>query len=98
MYNRAYNPGREYEWDPEKAAANYEKHGIRFARAAEIFGDDKLYVEADSFPFEERFIAIGMDDTGIVLVVIFTWRGERIRIISARKADRQERRYYEGES
>jgi len=40
VYNRTYNPGREYEWDPEKAEANYEKHGIRFARAAEIFGDD----------------------------------------------------------
>jgi uncharacterized protein len=96
VYNRTYNAGREYEWDQEKARANHEKHGIRFARAIEIFADERLYVEEDTFPFEARFAAIGKDDSGVLLVVVFTWRAERIRVISAWKADQHERAFYEG--
>ncbi len=51
----------------------------------------------DTFPFEQRFVAIGSDALGRILVVVFTWREERVRIISARKADKQERQIYEGE-
>jgi uncharacterized protein len=97
VYNRTDNPEREYEWDPDKAQTNYEKHGIRFARAIEISEDDRLYVETDTFPFEERFMGIGKDDAGMLLVVVFVWRGERIRIISAWKGNTQEREFYEGE-
>ncbi len=98
VYNRTYNTRLEFEWDPEKAQANHEKHGIQFARATEIFGDERLYVEEDTFPFEQRFVGIGMDDSGTPLVVIFTWRGDRVRIISAWKASKQEREFYEGEA
>jgi hypothetical protein len=88
---------REYEWDWEKSQANYEKHGIRFSRAIEIFADDRLYMEPDTFPFEERFVCVGKDEAGILLVVVFTWRAERIRVISAWKANKQQRDAYEGE-
>lgn len=88
---------REYEWDWDKSQANYEKHGIRFARAIEVFDDDRLYVEPDTFPFEERFVGVGKDGFGILLVVVFTWRADHIRIISAWKANQQQRAAYEGE-
>jgi uncharacterized DUF497 family protein len=87
---------REYEWDWEKSQANYEKHGIKFSRAIEVFDDDKFYFEPDTFPFEERFAGVGKDGFGILLVVVFTWRRERIRIISAWKASQQQRDAYEG--
>lgn len=88
---------REYEWDWEKSRANYEKHGIKFSRAIEVFEDDRLYVEPDTFPFEQRYVGVGKDGLGILLVVVFNWRAERIRIISAWKANHQQRDAYEGE-
>jgi uncharacterized DUF497 family protein len=87
----------DYEWDPGKAAANLHKHGIRFADAVAVFSDEAALLIADTFTDEERFILLGSDAFGRLLVVVYTWRGEqRIRIISARKATRQERRQYEG--
>jgi uncharacterized DUF497 family protein len=88
---------REYEWDREKSEVNYGKHGIKFSRVIEVFEDVRLYVEPDTFPFEERFIGVGKDGAGVLLVVVFTWRAERIRIISAWKANKQQRDAYEGE-
>lgn len=85
----------EFEWDPGKAATNFRKHGVRFAEAATIFDDDALLTMADEHPDEERFVALGTGSLGRILVVLYTLRGERIRLISARKATRTERRQYE---
>lgn len=85
-----------YEWDPTKARTNLRKHGIDFADAATVFSDDSALTIPDEYPDEERFATIGMDALGRILVVVFTWRGQHIRIISARKAESHERRQYEG--
>ena len=85
----------EFEWDPNKAASNLRKHGVRFAEAATVFEDDAMLTMPDDEPDEERFVAIGIGSMGRVLVVVYTTRGDRIRIISARKATRQERSQYE---
>jgi len=87
----------EYEWDPNKAATNLQKHAISFADAVAVFSDTFALTMADDFADEERFVTLGMDAFGRFLVVVYTWRGEqRIRIISARKATRHERMQYEG--
>jgi uncharacterized protein len=87
----------DYEWDPEKAASNLRKHGVSFADAVAVFADEFALSIEDTFPDEERFIVLGLDAFGQLLIVVYTWRAEeRIRIISARKATRQERAQYEG--
>jgi uncharacterized DUF497 family protein len=86
----------EYEWDPRKAQANLQKHDVSFADAVAVFADEFAVTIADEFAEEERFVSIGMDAFGQILVVVYTWRGNTtIRIISARKATRHERRQYE---
>ena len=86
-----------YEWDPDKAASTLHKHGISFADAVTVLSDPVALTAPDDFADEERFITLGMDAFGRLLVVVYTWRGEqRIRIISARKATRHERVQYEG--
>jgi uncharacterized protein len=85
----------EFEWDPNKAAGNLRKHGVRFAEAATVFEDDAMLTMPDDNPEEPRFVAIGMGSLGRILVVIYTIRGDRVRIISARKATRQEQSQYE---
>ena len=85
-----------YQWDDEKAQSNYRKHGIEFADAVSALADDYAITIEDDYPDEERFVTIGTDAFRRVLVVVFTWRGESIRIISARKATPNERRQYEG--
>jgi uncharacterized DUF497 family protein len=90
-----------FEWDPSKATVNLRKHGISFDRAAVVFRDPEaisLYDRARS-PDEDRWITLGMDAHGHLLVVCHTWRdsGEgatRCRIISARKATRTEAKQY----
>lgn len=84
-----------YEWDTAKAGANRRKHGINFADAATVFSDEYALTIPDGHAMEDRYITLGMDALGRILVVVFTWRGEHIRIISARKADSHERRQYE---
>ncbi len=87
----------DYEWDPEKASSNLRKHGVSFADAVAVFADELALTIEDNYPDEERFVVLGVDAFGQLLVVVYTWRGEdRIRIISARKATRQERVQYEG--
>lgn len=83
------------QWDPDKAAANLKKHGIDFADAATVLSDDFALTLPDDDPNEERFVTLGMDALGRVLVVAYTWRDEEQRLISARKATRAERRQYE---
>jgi uncharacterized DUF497 family protein len=87
----------KFEWDPQKAAGNQRKHGVSFQEAASVFGDPLsiTYHDPDHSITEYRFITVGMSQFGRVLMVAHTDRGENIRIISARKTTRQERRYYE---
>lgn len=85
-----------YEWDNNKAQSNRQKHGIDFADAVSVFADDTAITILDNYPDEERFITIGIDALGRILVVSYTWRDRNIRLISARKATRQERQQYEG--
>jgi hypothetical protein len=84
-----------YEWDPHKATANLDKHAISFADAVALFSDEFALTIADDSADEERFVTIGQDAFGRILVVVYTWRGaDRIRIISARQATRRERKHY----
>ena len=85
----------EFEWDSEKAATNLKKHGVDFADAALTLYDPLALTILDENQQEERFITVGMDALGRILVVVYAWRGERIRIISARLATPRERRQYE---
>lgn len=86
----------DYEWDPAKAAANLKKHGVAFADAALSLEDPLgLTVPDPDASGEARFICLGADPTGRLLVTVFAPRGKRIRIISSRKASRAERRKYE---
>jgi uncharacterized protein len=88
----------EYEWDTNKAESNYQKHGIDFADAVSVFTDDLAITMLDEHPDDQRFVTIGMDALGRIIVVVYTWRGEScIRLISARKATRRERQQYEDE-
>lgn len=84
-----------YQWDRTKAAINLSKHGIDFADAVSVFSDDLAITTPDQRFDEERFITIGLDALGRLLVVVYIWRGQKIRLISARPATRQERRQYE---
>jgi len=83
------------EWDPEKATKNLRKHRIDFADAATVLDDDNALTIRDDDPDEDRFVTIGRDAIGRVLLVVYTWRDDEIRIISARKAEPRERRQYE---
>jgi len=96
VYICAYHIDLNYQWDKEKAKANLLKHGISFADAVTIFSDEAALTIEDDDPNEQRFVTIGMDALGRVLVVVYTWRGEEIRIVSARKATPRERTHYEG--
>jgi uncharacterized DUF497 family protein len=84
-----------YQWNRDKATANLRKHGIDFADAVSVFSDDLALTIPDERFDEERFVTIGLDGFGRILVVVYTLRGEAIRVISARKASRQERQQYE---
>jgi|ERR1700687_596832 uncharacterized DUF497 family protein len=85
----------DFEWDPNKAASNLRKHGVRFAEAVTVFEDDDMLTMADDETDEERLVALGIGSMGRILVVVYTTREDRIRIISVRKATRQERSQYE---
>ncbi|NEP14840.1 MAG: BrnT family toxin [Symploca sp. SIO2C1] len=84
-----------YQWNRDKAATNLRKHGIDFADAVSVFSDDLAITISDERFDEERFVTIGLDALGRVLVVVYTLRGDEIRLISARKATRQERQQFE---
>lgn len=83
------------EWDPQKAASNFRKHHVRFADALAVLEDERAVTIRDFETNEERWVTIGSDAPGRVLVVVYTLRAHRIRIISARRATRQERIQYE---
>jgi uncharacterized DUF497 family protein len=85
----------EFEWDPAKAALNLRKHGVRFAEAVTVFEDDARLTMPDDGSRKERFVAVGTGSMGRILVVVYTTRTDRLRIISARKATRLEQSQYE---
>ncbi len=86
----------DYEWDRAKAAANLKKHGVAFADAALTLEDPlgRTIRDPDASG-EDRFICLGADPNGRLLVTVFTTRAKTIRIISSRKASRAERVSYE---
>ena len=83
-------------FDPKKAAANFRKHGIRFSDAEFVLFDPMALTREDiEAEGEERFISIGADSTGRLLVVVYTYRGDEVSMISARLATAKERENYE---
>jgi uncharacterized DUF497 family protein len=89
-----------YEWDEKKAKQNLRKHRVPFDEAETVF-DDPLSItirDPDHSEAEERFIDIGQSDKGRILVVSYTERGLRTRLIMARLATRAERKKYEEEN
>ncbi|MFP4693704.1 MAG: BrnT family toxin [Halothece sp.] len=85
----------KYQWDNNKATTNLAKHGIDFADTVSVFSDDLAITIFDDRFDEERYITIGMDVLGRVLVVVYTLRQNKIRLISARKATRKEKQQYQ---
>jgi hypothetical protein len=87
----------EFEWNPDKATGNLEKHGVSFQEAVTVFNDPLsiTFPDPNHSIGESRYIIIGISRFGQLLIVAHTDRLERVRIISARKATRQEQRFYE---
>lgn len=87
----------EFEWDPRKAAENFRKHKVSFNEAVTVFGDflGATASDPDHSIEERRHITIGLSSRGRLLMVAHVERHERIRIISARKLTRTERKAYE---
>ncbi len=89
----------EFEWDDEKAKSNLKKHEVSFEEAATIFNDPEIATisDPDHSEDEERYVSIGKSVIMRLLAVIHTYRKERIRLISARKATKAEKEKYEDE-
>lgn len=85
----------QYEWDPEKSITNNQKHAILFSEAVTVFEDDYSLTIEDERQEEQRYVTVGMDSKGRILVVVYTFREQTIRIISARKATAREESEYE---
>ena len=85
----------EFEWDPEKALANLRKHGVSFKSAISVFLDEhRIERLDDSIGYDEyRFVTVGLVEE-FELAVVYTPRKDKLRIISARRADRYEREAY----
>ena len=85
-----------YEWDAAKAKANYAKHGVHFADATAVLEDEFALTMRDPYSQEEeRWITMGEDTLGRILVVVYAWRGDSVRLISARRASTREKKSYE---
>jgi hypothetical protein len=86
-----------FEWDAEKASTNLEKHGVSFEEAGSAFADPLSLTVPDPAHSEgeNRYVLLGMSAAGRMVVVAHTERQDRIRLISARKANRRERQDYE---
>ena len=85
-----------YEWDAAKAKANFAKHGVHFADAAVVLEDDFALTMRDPYSEEEeRWVTMGKDALGRILVVVYAWRGDSVRLISARRASAREKKNYE---
>lgn len=86
-----------FEWDARKAASNEAKHGVTFREAATVFSDPLSLTIPDPAhsEHEQRWIILGRSAGGKMLVVAHTERGDNLRLISARRASRRERKSYE---
>ncbi len=87
----------DFEWNPNKANDNEQKHGVTFFEACEVFDDDysSSVPDPDHSLVEYRYLIFGMSKGGKYLVVSYTERSERIRLISAREMTPHERQAYE---
>jgi uncharacterized protein len=86
----------KFQFDPAKAKSNLKKHNVSFADAEGVFYDPLAIHQEDEYAKEERWVAIGLSSAGEILVAIYTFRGDSIRLISARRATRREVQAYEG--
>ena len=87
----------QFEWDENKAKQNLSKHGVYFEEAKTIF-DDPLYIDfydPDHSDNEERYLIVGQSNRGRILILSYTERGNKIRLISAREVTPKERKAYE---
>ena len=83
-------------WDLEKAHSNIAKHGVAFSDAEPVLFDPYgITLEDERIDHEQRFVTIGLDAMGRILVVVYTYRNENIRLISTRQATKQEKKDYE---
>jgi uncharacterized protein len=89
-----------FGWDPNKAAINFRDHRVKFEDAVGVFSDDYAITITDdeSDPYEQRFVTLGLGIKGRLLVVVYTYRGENVRIISARRAEPHEQDEYEAQT
>jgi len=87
----------KFEWNSEKAEVNFKKHHVSFEEAMTVFNDESALtiVDEEHSLKEERFVNLGFSSKGRLIVVVFTERNDKIRIISLRKATRKEMEYYE---
>jgi uncharacterized DUF497 family protein len=93
---RAYTGSVSIEFDPKKDAANLKKHGVSLSEGDGVLNDPlALTLEDKSAEGEQRFVTVGMNVFGSLMVVVHTPSGENVRIISVRRADPKERRNYE---
>ena len=83
-------------WDQNKAEINFKKHKIRFSDAEMVLYDPfAMTLEEHDIDNEQRFVTIGTDAIGRIITVVYSYRSDTIRLISARKATQTERKYYE---
>jgi len=85
----------DVEWDPQKAAINFKKHCVDFADAALVLDDDQAITIREDEAGEERYVTVGSDPAMRILVVVYTWRNNRPRLISERQATPREPEQYE---
>jgi uncharacterized protein len=90
-----HNYSMDFEFDPDKAKANLHKHKVSFSHAEQALRDPfAVTIEDPDAEAESRFVTLGIDALGRVLVVVHTHRGDRTRLISARKASKGESEQY----
>ena len=91
-----YSFDMDITWDPNKAEINFKKHGIRFPDAEFVLYDPfAMTMEDHVVAGEKRFVTVGSDAVGRIIAVVYTYRPDNIRLISARKATPTERKQYE---
>ncbi len=100
MLGNSYNHSLEFEWSEEKAHSNFQKHRVKFEEAISIWNDEfaALISDISHSDDEKRYLFIGYSDKNNLLFVSFTERNDKIRIISARKATKFERKRHEENS
>ena len=94
-----HSAGVEIEFDPDKAQSNLRKHRVSFAHAEQSLRDERaITIDDPDAEGERRFVTVGMDALGRVLVIVHSPRGDRVRIISARKASPGEAEHHHAQA